>query len=219
MKRKLLFMEAIKKSRIAHVRHPETLDLLTNIHEHKFLLPYMQSEHSIAEVAKLLRLDFQLVYRKTKRLERCGLIKPTRTQTRAGRPIQLYASVAKQFFASASVLPLEQIFDQIERDLTPKIRRGLMDTYYNALDGEVGTHFFVTEDNHLSVRIGHANPSQPLRPRTPAISLWQDLYLNHQTAKQLQKELEQLIERYRQPIGKDTYILHIELAPLLEQPL
>jgi predicted transcriptional regulator len=210
-------MEALLKSRILHIQRPEVVRLLVNSNEQPFLLPYMKAEHSVAEVARKLNLDFQLVYRKTKRLERYGLIKQTRTKTRTGRPVAFYRAVADRFFASAKVMSLEQIFDLLESNLIPKMRKGLMNEYYNAPDQNVGTHFFANEKNHLSVLFGHADPNQTWRPRTPTMSFWRYLYLNHETAQQLRQDLEQILSRYDQPSGKDPYLLHLEMAPRLDE--
>ncbi len=209
-------MEAPEKCRVLHVTHPETIAILLNVQEHKFISPFMRDEYTVAEIAEQLGLELQLVYRKIKRLERNGLIRRTRTITRSGRPMHVYHAVAESFFASAKVLPLEQASDQVDQYFMPKIRRGLADTLHNACQSDIGTRFFQNQDR-LSIRIGYDDSEKPLPTTTPIISIWKKLQINHQSAEQLKTELEVLLQKYDQPNGKDEYLLHLELAPLLDE--
>jgi hypothetical protein len=189
-----------------------------------FLTPFVGIERSADEAAALLNVNLNTLLYQIKRLRKFKLLQLVRTQKRQGSSIKMYRASADTFFVPFPATPYTQPEDLLLREYEPLHRRLLVGFL------EAGIEFVGSRsvnDFGLSVQLGHGglhvnhgpNPRlgltvNPTVPHAPAIlNQWQDLKLDFEDAKALQREMMTLLERYRTKSGSGAYLAHVGLAP------
>ena len=206
-------MKAQKKSSLL-IDDLQTAALLMNREENQFLVPFMREELNVTQAANILEVEFQRMYRKVKRLEQIGLLVHTRDAARKGRTVRYYKAAAEEFFAPAHLLPLEQIMMQVEKDLARKFFHHLVAAILAENKKDLGTRFFLIDDNRIAIHLGLGHTPGPPEHSSASYSMWRELYLDYPVAKELERELVDLLERYGNYSGKDTYMIRLGLTPV-----
>jgi DNA-binding MarR family transcriptional regulator len=189
------------------------MEVLLDLKNMRFLAPFLRGEYSAAEVATLLGLEYQLVYRKIKRFERSGLVKKCHTVTRRGASIVMYKAVAERFFMPSKLLPIEEALERCDHSITPKMRQALTATLLTENNHDLGTLFYLGENENFILELGFEDASKTLDYSAPMVKEWRSFSLSQETALAFQNDLLQLLERYRAPSGKSSYLVHMEFAP------
>lgn len=191
-----------------------------------YLEPFMRGECSTTEAAEALGVPVKDMAYRVQRMLRLGLLHATGEQRRAGRPVRRYRAPARFFvpFAALREVDLMEMFDVIIQPLQTGLLRGLAravtDTAWDVHDW--GYTFELNEKGHISV-VPLAKPGEPaegiferiLQADAPPVYLgYVPLRLDFPKAKELQRELIALVQRYQGERGGGTYWIGVGLAPV-----
>lgn len=187
----------------------------------RHLAPFLGSELSVSEAATLTGEKPNTVLSRVRRFVSLGLLAVSREVARAGRPIRLYTAVADVFFVpfeASEAESLETALAERERYAEDLLRRNVVRTRMEAL-GNWGTRVYRDERGRLQVQTAvtpDANVTM-LDPGAPAVlSAWRDnLMLDYEDAKELQREMYDLLLTYLRKQGPQRYVVHLGMAPVL----
>jgi hypothetical protein len=217
----------------ATITDPDAAHILASPEEMRFLNPFIARERLISEAARELEVAPLLMYRRTVRLERLGLIRVTRTEARAGKPVRYYRSVADAFFvpfSATSADTLETLLLQGDDHRRRRLLSGLARSFREraAHDGaELGLRWYRDELGRVTMihalgsgetgRVGLILSS--LEDGAPATwSDWSTMYLEYGEAKRLQRELAALYQKYfrvdAEPGARRPYLVRLAMAPV-----
>jgi hypothetical protein len=205
---------------------PDAAKLLTDLTELRYLEPFFGHERTVKEASDVLKVTIDDLYFRVKRALKLGLLTVTNLETRAGRAMKRYTLVADGFYVPFQVVPnidfegLVLGFDlQLERIL---IRNVLLAGHDDAFISSFGVRVYLDDAGHLTADAAKG-PNEPydfLAPETPGIYTgWYPLELDYQDAKDLQRDLHAVWQKYAQKKGVQSYLLRLGLAPLLQAKL
>lgn len=214
------------ESRSSSARHQTVTStaaalVLTRADRRRFLEPFVGRELSPAEAARELGVAVEDMAYRVRALRAAGLLVPTRTESRAGRPVTHYRA-ATEIRASVALLPradTRALLDTVDAGGRTAFldalaagadRWGLRDWTVRLQRTPGGIRLDLVPD-----REGWA-PDTLLGEGAPAVLLhWAPLALSAQRAKELQRELTAVLERYTgEPGGPPTHLLGLALTPL-----
>lgn len=211
-------------SRELHVEQPEAARLLLEPATLRALSPFVGRGRAASEVARELAMPLNTLLYQIKQLLKAGLLEVVREERRAGRAIKRYRAVAESFLLPYAVTPAETPEVLLEQEHAPRqgrLIRGLVRAAYGELDAQGERVWGVRvglEGGKLAVRnaIGPDSSWNFLDPTAPAlVDLWaEDVMLDFAEAKALQRELCDLLGRYRAKRGQQGYIIRLGMAPL-----
>lgn len=210
------------------ITEPEVARVLVENRSARLLEPFMKRTLSLNEAAQELGVKLPKLLYHVKRFVKLGLLEVACVERRHGRPVKRYRSTAKAFFVPFHVTPsetLERLLSELTAYDTKRFHREAAYTLQNisptwglhvALHGEDGVSYALTPDREglkplLDVLFG---------PDAPAIlSTEGTLKLTFETAKALQKELDELYKRYRgqQSDKGKSYAYRLGLTPLHDE--
>lgn len=211
------------------ITEPEVARVLTENRSTRLLEPFMKRALSPNEAARELGVKLPKLLYHVKRFMELGLLEVACVERRNGRPVKRYQSTAKAFFVPFHVTPsetLERLLSELTAYDTRRFHREAAYTLQNispiwglhvALHGDEGVSCALTPDQE-----GYPKPFLDVLfgPDAPAIlSTEGTLKLDFQTAKALQKELDELYKRYREQQsdkGK-PYAYRLGLTPLHDE--
>lgn len=211
-------------SSAAVVEDPAAAAVLLEEERLRYLLPFMGRERSTAEAAAEVGIPVKDMAYRIGRMLDLGLLRVTGRRPRKGRPVRLFRA-PDAFFVPFAAVPAEDMEAMVER-LLDAPRRRLVEGLVDAL-GEFaqdvhrwGWQLQLDREGRLSIGPA-ARPSDPrplvrslLEPDKPALFMANiPLKLDHAAAKELQRELARLVERFDGRNGPDTYMLTLGLAP------
>jgi hypothetical protein len=200
----------------------------------RYFLPFLARERSAAQVARELGVDAGSVGYRVRQMIQLNLIHETRSQKRAGRPIRYYRSVADRIFAPLSLTPISGI-----RDLFALARAGSTASIEASLENawleiarvqQWGTHLYRPAPDAAPNRdfVPENLTDSPLdfwdvvlSPRTPPV--WDQhaiVHLTRQEAKEVQRELSLIVDRYSHPQTeqrREPYVLQLAFARSIER--
>lgn len=146
-----------------------------------------------------------------------GLLRTVGATRRPGRPIARYRATALSYLIPADRLPAES-FERASADRTAALHNALYSAYPPIThDADVRVSFSATGEITLDRILGHS-PRQLLERRSPAvIYTWMSVALSKEDAKNMQRELLDVLARYRvrqKPHSEPNHLVHIGMAPL-----
>jgi hypothetical protein len=136
-------------------------------------------------------------------LRKLGLIKVTRMQLRAGRPIKFYRAVAESFFIPEQVSPSAP-----EARLHAELRKSIAMLRDPSLEG---TLYYVGEDGGARMQTVH----RLARGLATHAEYWRVLNLSRADVARLAKDIETLLEAFaasRSAAG-EPHLVHFAVAP------
>lgn len=208
-------MTARSESSPLTITTPEAAQILLEPKHARFIAPFLGRERRVAEVAREVGAPLSTTFRHVTRYCEVGILKVTREQTRKGRALKFYRTVADAFFVpnSLRVTFPDAWLDQFER----AAKRGVEHAYGEHL-AAWGELIFRNEAGIFSTSLAKA-PGQPvtsLAPDAPAMltTAHDAVYLDFADAKRLQRELRTLLETYAAKGGAQRYLLRLSLVPL-----
>lgn len=190
-----------------------------------YLEPFMRGACSTGEAADALGVSVKDMAYRVQRMLRLHLVSVAGEQRRAGRAVRRYRAPTS-FFVPFAALPeadLVEMFDVIVHPLQMGLLRGLAgavtDGSWN-VEGW-GYAFELNDKGHVSVT-PLARPGEQaeriyeriLQLDAPAVYLgYVPLRLDFARAKELQRELIDLVQRYQSDRGASTYWIGVGLGP------
>jgi DNA-binding MarR family transcriptional regulator len=212
-------MEAhFSTSQTRTILDPELARVLTTPRTLQMLSPFVVSTCSASDAANLLGLEISAMTYWIKRFLKLDLIKVVDLEARKGRSIKHYHASSEAFFVPFQVIPSpsleavqERLLEQIRAVMTRSQMAVILEEHPNA-----GVHVF-SKQKVLRMNYVEGSNFEPLYSlgisRPAVLESWEVLKLDFETAKQLQIELTDLLERYKQNSGSHRYLVNLRLAP------
>jgi hypothetical protein len=217
--------QKIRSREWLEVKDKERASVLLEGKTLRFLVPFVGRESSADDAAKQLNVSLTTLAYQLKRLQTYGLLELTREKKRRGSSVKLYRATGDAFFVPFRATPYERPEELLLRDYDP-LHRKLLACFLEAAIEFLGMRSvdefglrIALEGEALNVH--HApNPKRtldidPTKADAPAIlNQWEELKLDFEDAKALQRDMATLLERYRNKSGGGAYLAHVGLAPL-----
>lgn len=201
----------------------QAADALTSPASLRHLAPFIGRTVSVTTAAQESNEKANTTLKRVQRFVNLGLVEVAGTVPRAGRPMKLYRSTAEVFFVPFEVTHSESLEAALaERDAYWErlLRRNVVRGRREAL-GEWGTRFYRDRRGRLQVQTAVTPDvnATTLDAEAPAtLSLWRDqVQLDFADAKELQREMFALVQRYQRHTGSQRYVVRMGLAPVLEE--
>ncbi len=189
----------------------------------RVLAPFVGQERTVSQAAAELGMDGNALLMRVRRFVRLGLLKVVREEPRKGRAVKVYRAVTDGFFVPYTASPFDTpeawlVADYAERER--RLARGAMRT--GLAWGEArgmptfGKRVFKRPDGVLEADFAFSfgAGADLLAAEAPAVaSYFVETELDDESAKQLQRELFDLLRRYTRRGGGKRYLLRLGLAP------
>jgi hypothetical protein len=172
----------------------------------RLLMACALRERCLTELAREIGEPLPKLHYHVGRLSDCGLLRQSRTEARAGRPIRYYRAIAESFMIS-----LADMAETVSEAWARELRQSLAE---QANRGELSLLYHTDEAGRYRVRMidpeGH-------RRRGRAFDYWKVLRLTADQRRTLADEMAALITRYETPSpGGEPYFVHAAFAPKLK---
>ena len=172
----------------------------------RLLMACALRERSLTELARETGQPLPKLHYHVGRLADCGLLRQSRTEARAGRPIRYYRAIAETFLIS-----LADMAETVSEAWARELRQSLAE---QANRRELSLLYHTDEAGRMRVRLidpeGHGR-------RGRAFDYWKVLRLTAEQRAALGQELAALISRYETPSpGGELYFVHAAFAPKLK---
>lgn len=208
--------DAELKQEPVEVRDPAMAVLLVNPKALAALTPFLGQELSLSEAALRAGLKLPSMTYWVKKLLATGLLRQTRRRARAGSAVAYYQSIGGSFYVPFALLPAAVVaafqqrnFDELQRRLDDALVE-VYGPWGGAWGLRIGLH--ATGKAIVSQVTG---AGQTLDPAAfAAFSLWDGLLLHPDDARNLQRDLYAVLQRYRLRPGSQTYLVRIAVAPI-----
>lgn len=203
------------------VSDEQVAGVLLDVHKRRWLRPFIGRECTVQDAALELGERPGTVFYNVQRLEELGLLRLVRTQPRRGRALKFYRAVADQFFVPFKVTAAESLRHWLEgqaRVFEELFNQNIAQVIEQQYGSEVGLAIERQEDGELKVFLSPdgINSLNLVAPTNPAAGgAWGTLYLDYASAKNLQRELLELYQRYSAIGGGQPYLMRYALTPLL----
>lgn len=203
---------------------PAAASLLRNSRVLRLLEAFMNEASTLRPVAARLGIPLPTAHRLVNRMIAVGMLEIVGTFERAERAMKLYRSSSGAFFVPHSAERRELPDEVIRRLVGMRIDEqvsGMIEAAREALGEKAATHWgtviYTDRNGRLVVRPDFAEGRTPklLEEHTPAYLNFylNDLRLSQRTAKQLQRELVELIKRHKATRNGAAYTLSVIMAP------
>lgn len=211
------------------IRDPQAAELLANPEARRRMAPFVGRERTTSEAAEILGISTQALTYWVKKFLASELLEQTRSEPRRGRPAQRYRATFEKAYVPFGVLPVETLEALVQEQDAPWQRLLAKNLVRVGRDAFASLHnwmLVVEPDGQGDLCIGIASSTTdeaPLRQKllaadAPAMLISTASFrLSFEDAKQLQAELSELIDRYRQKRGPQTYLVRIGLTPVITE--
>ena len=99
-----------------HVTDERAAAFLLDANHRRFLDPFLGRECTVAQAARDLTEDVNVVLYRVRRMVAIGLLRVVRIQQRRGRAVKVYTSVAERLFVPYAATPALNLLDALRRD-------------------------------------------------------------------------------------------------------
>jgi DNA-binding MarR family transcriptional regulator len=222
---KLLAMKHNLESRAVTgktVTDKNAIVFLINPDHHRHLECFMGSESTMATAAERLGESLQRIFRKVRRMLELGLIEQTRLETRVGRSIRYYQTVADQFFIPFSDRSFEEILLEsnlnFERRFVTHVTAQWLK--YATNNQGWGTTYARGPHGRLVTRAPvHAQPQTPVPEPPNVLSSFTEWKLNPDDATALLEDLTAVLERYdaKNGSGSQAFLVRVAMSPAMDR--
>jgi hypothetical protein len=198
-------MEAPDQSRAYRVSNRAEAAALDHPVRSRLLIACALDERSLTALAKETGQPLPKLHYHVGRLVDCGLLRLSRTEPRAGRPIRYYRAIAESFLIS-----LADMAEPAAEGWSRELRRSLAEQS-NRRD----LSLFYHSDGAGRFRVRLIDPSGQSRG-SRAFDYWKVLSLTPEQRIALASELAAVITRYEGPSpGGEPFFVHAAFAPKL----
>lgn len=190
-------------SRARLVTDPRTAAVFSDPLRRHLVLLFARSERSLAEVASTTGLGLKRLHYHVTALRKRGLIKVTRTQRRAGRPIKFYRAIADSFLVPAGISPFPP-----HARLHAELRESIAMLRDQSLEG---TLYDVGEDGGPRMQ----SVQGPAHGPAACAEHWRVLHLSRADAARLAKDIGTLLADFatsRSGAGR-PHLVHFAVVP------
>jgi hypothetical protein len=205
------------------ITEPRAVKLLQDDQSSKVLGQFMHQPCSVKVAADQLGLPLKTVHDRVRNLSKHGLLRVTHLEARQGRPIKYYKAIADGFFVPFHATDALSLEGFISETLAPS-QKVFMKLFAKAgialIDNpdEAGFRLYAQEGSILSDLTPTAErfdfSRDLLEPHAPALMLsYTPMRLNRDDAKDLQREMMALLERYANRNGLEHFVAHFGLTP------
>ena len=201
----------------------QSAKLLLEPNRAKWLQPFITSPITLSQVTRELNISMSTYSYQLKKLLSHGLIFETHKIKRAGKPIRYYWSSAERFIIPLSVIAVEDYYQQyldyyrqIFFESFDRILATDSESYY------VEISYDKQKDLVYQLKLNNQKLSfwkQMLQANEPAIlATLRDIQLSYEDAKDLQKDLYNLLAKYEEKANLATnhYQIQIFMAKMNE---
>lgn len=212
------------------VEDPEAARAIADPAAFRYLEPFMARERSVSQVARELGLSISGVLYRVRQFERLGLLTRARVERRGGRPIVHYRSAADGYFVpfrATTVTNQEALAAHAFRRLREQLDESIGRAWVKGFGEErpIGIQVYRSPQGRVARNIapdpdttsGEGPLDALLAASAPAVwDSWSTLNLRLEEAKALQRELAELMQRYRtaDPSERGRYMVRLAIAPL-----
>jgi hypothetical protein len=166
----------------------------------RLLMACATTERSLSDLEKLTGQPLPKLHYHVGRLLDAKLLRVSREQARAGRPIRFLRAMAESF-----IVP-QELLSNLPGDALAAELRSLLQMNR----GEVALRYAPDERGNFAMKLVHDLSEQPPK----AIELWQVFKLSRKQRDALARELLNLFERYsKAEAGSETLLVHAAFAP------
>ena len=201
------------------VREPGAAAVFAQPLDLRYLSPFIGQARLVSSVARELEVPLTTLAYRVKKLLALGLLEVDRVEQRKGSPLTYYRAAADAFFVpfeATDAETLDALLARWEEPWASLFHR----SYARALD-ETGGRWGVQvwRDETGEVRVAprpQLEPAwNPSAESAPALldELVLGLRLDNEDAKQLQRDLLHLLQRYSSRQGAQPYFLRLVLTP------
>jgi hypothetical protein len=192
---------------------------LNDTTKNRFIAPFIARERSLSEAATIVGVKLNTMTYWVKKMLELKLIKQTRTESRKGSSVRYYCSVAEEIIVPIDLIPKESYEAVLQEQMQPLFEHLIRVNVRSALRQHPGLwnlHFYRRPDGVVWREDKPALPGGRRALPLPALNDWYRPTLTKESAKRLEHELVELLERYQaegpQEGGK-PYLAHIALVP------
>ena len=214
------------KDTVLTVTDPAWAKVLLDPRESAFYTPFLGQDCTVSDAARLGGVSVNTAYARVRRLLKLGLLRVSGQQQRAGRAVKLYRMVAERFFVPYEVTPHESyaalLYAYLDLPSAQALSRSVAHTREKTTP-QYGLELFRTHDGLYTrpatapgVYVHADDPSSPALYNMAA-----DLMLTHTEAKTLQRELDELWQRYQhtESGGQQRYLLRLAFTPAWDEEI
>jgi DNA-binding Lrp family transcriptional regulator len=190
---------------------------------------FMGQQKSISQASKDTHLKLNAMAYRVKRLEHKGLITACGIEKKHGREMKTYTACSKRLFIPLDQTPkqtLEALFEHegnhLERLINKSIIKVKEQLREEANSKQWGIRLYLDEQGEVQGDLAFS-PEEKLEldaSTAPALVDIVDLSfkLDFADAKKLQKELQELEQKYKRKPGGQNYIFRVALVPCIQLP-
>ena len=203
------------------VQNPTQARLLTDPKTRPFFEPFLAREQTVSAAAKGVGCTLHAMLYRVKTFVEAGLLRTTREEPRAGRPVKHYRSTFDAYFIPHGVTPYASLEDALlekTREQAAFLTRQWAGLLHDI--GHDGRRFYRDPYGEVnwesgevsSVKLDFDNPTYPA-----AFDFSLEVRLSREEAKALQSELRALYLRYlpaRAQTSGGDYVFQAALVPV-----
>ena len=213
-------MKEQNSNRTLIVTDPKSATILRDPKQLSFIAPFLGNACTIGEVARKLDGEPSTMYRRVQRYIELGLLELAFEKQRSGKTTKFYQTSAEAFFIPNHVVKNSAVkkinwYSYWERVLSSSVEYGVNEATENW-----GTEIFRNEEGLLKISAARS-PGKLidfLNKDEPALlnAFHDTFYLDFEDAKEMQRELYTVWQKYMGKRGAQRYIVRLALVPTRE---
>lgn len=194
--------------------------LLSDVKTRAYFEPFLAREMTVSAAAREVSCSLHAMLYRVRVFLKAGLLRITREEARAGRPIKHYRSVHNAYFIPLEMTPFAELEERLNVQFAPSVT--LLTRSWSHLLREIGQHGRrLYRDDAGFIFSDSGEEGQPFSDYRSldfpaAFDFFLELHLPQEEAKRLQLELVELYKRYlpyREKRGDKAYIFQAALVP------
>jgi predicted transcriptional regulator len=205
--------------RTLRIECSDTIALLIDVQELRWLQPFMNGERNLASVAQELSADLSFLSRKVKRMLKLGLLEVSRTEARKGRAIKHYRASADEFFIPEHTGAISTMFEQLNRTRNQQLQDGILEEWMSREDPnqcDWGLHVKLFDQRiGITAAIRPGESWNAVTSNVLAAAYWRTPKLNRADAEWLKLEIERISNELdlRHCDDGDPFLVRLAFAP------
>lgn len=198
------------------LRDAEAVRILLSHKQRQALTPFMGQTQSVAGAARITKESPNTVLKRVQRWLEVGLL----VEESGDGKVKLYRAAALSFFVPQQIIgrfDLERLLEQLDAHEAGLMRQGQLETALSIEDW--GLRFWIQDDQDWTIQPARTGLTawNYYAPEAPALLAETDLlHLSKEEAKQLQRELVEVLRKFSRRAGKEHYLVRVAMSPLAD---